>query len=56
MGEPGGQRRGLAGAGAGEDQHRTFGGQHRLALRRVEAGEKGRFGGWRSGIGHVVST
>ena len=52
VGEPGGQRRGLAGAGAGEDQHRPFGGQHRLALRRVEAGEIGRFGGGDGGFGH----
>ncbi len=49
MGEAGGERRGLAGAGAGEDEHRPFGGQHRVALRRVEAGEIGRIlvgGGW----------
>ena len=44
MGEPRGQRRGLARAGAGEHQHRPLGGQHRLALRRVEAGEIGRLG------------
>jgi hypothetical protein len=31
------QRRGLSGAGAGEHQHRPFGRQHRLALRRVQA-------------------
>ncbi len=37
MGEAGGQRGGLAGAGAGQHQHRALGGQHRLALRRVEA-------------------
>ena len=45
VGEPGGQRGGLAGAGAGEDQHRAFGRQHGLALRRVEALEIGRVGG-----------
>ena len=44
MGEAGGQRGGLAGAGAGEDQHRAFGRQHGLALRRVEAGEIGGLG------------
>ena len=37
MGEARGQRRGLAGAGAGEDEDRPFGGQHGLALRRVQA-------------------
>ena len=31
-----GQRRGLAGARAGQHQHRPLGGQHRFALRRVE--------------------
>ena len=54
VGEARGQRRGLAGAGAGEDQHRAFGRQHGLALRRIEAGEVGGFGrnGW--GLGHWV--
>ncbi len=42
--EPRRQRRRLAGPGAGEHQHRPLGRQHRLALRRVEAGEIGRFG------------
>ena len=41
VGEPRGERGGLAGAGAGEHQHRALGGQHRLALRRIEAGEIG---------------
>ena len=41
VGEAGGQHRGLAGAGAGQHQHRAFGRQHGLALRRVEAGEVG---------------
>ena len=35
MGEASGQRRRLARAGAGEDQHGAFGGQHGLALRLV---------------------
>ena len=37
VGEARGQRRGLAGARAGEHQDRPFGRQHRLALRRVQA-------------------
>ena len=44
VGEPGGQRGGLAGARAGEDEHRPFGRQHRLALRRVQALQIGGFG------------
>ena len=44
VGEAGGQRGGLAGAGAGQHQHRALGRQHRLALRRVEAGEIGGLG------------
>ena len=51
VGEAGGQRRGLAGAGAGEDQHRPFGGEHGLALRRVEAGKIGWLGGGDGGFG-----
>ena len=42
--EPRGERGGLAGARAREHQHRAVGGQHRLALRRVEAAEIGRVG------------
>ena len=42
MGEPPGEGGGLAGAGAGEDQHRAVGGQHGLALRRIEAAHIGR--------------
>ena len=56
MGEPRGQRRGLAGAGAGEHQHRPFGGQHRLALRRVEPAQirgLGRVGLRESHVGEV---
>ncbi len=37
MRQAGGERRGLAGAGAGEDQHRPSARQHRFALRRVQA-------------------
>ena len=40
MRQPRGQRRGLAGARAGQHQHRPFGRQHRLALRRVQSGEE----------------
>ena len=42
MGEPGGQRRGLAGAGAGEHQHRPVERLDRRALRRVQVVEIGR--------------
>jgi hypothetical protein len=52
VGKAGRQRGGLAGARPGQHQHRTFGGQHRLALRRVEAGEIGRLGGQGRGFGH----
>jgi hypothetical protein len=41
MGEARGERRGLAGAGAGEDEHRAFGGEHGLALGRVQAPQIG---------------
>ena len=44
MREPRGQCGGLAGARAGEDQHRAIGGEHGFALRRVEAGEIGWLG------------
>jgi len=37
VGETRGQRRSLAGAGAGQDEHWPLGGQHCLALRRVQA-------------------
>ena len=50
MGEAGGEGRGLARARAGEDQHRPFGRQHGLALRRIEAGELGGFGGRAAGL------
>ena len=36
MGQPRGQRRGLAGAGPGQHQHRALGSQHGFALRRVQ--------------------
>jgi hypothetical protein len=36
-----GQGRGFAGAGARQHQHRAFGGQHRLALGRVEVIDQG---------------
>ncbi|WP_306286421.1 hypothetical protein [Sphingomonas sp. Ant20] len=42
MCESRGQRRGLAGARAGDDQDGAVGGQHRLALGIVEAAEIGR--------------
>ena len=37
VGKASGQRRGFSGARTGEDEHRSFGRQHRLALRRVQA-------------------
>ena len=42
MGESASEGSGLAGAGTGEDQHRAVGGQHGLALRRIEAAHIGR--------------
>ncbi|CAM3267397.1 hypothetical protein SPAN111604_13990 [Sphingomonas antarctica] len=45
--EAGGQRGGLAGAGAGEDQDRAIRGEYGLTLRRVEAAQIG-------GVGHDV--
>ena len=53
MGEPGGQRGGLAGAGAGEHQHRSFGREHRFALRRVQALQIGGFGREGRGFRHA---
>ena len=50
MGEPRGQRGGLAGAGAGEHQHRAFGRKHRLALGRIEALQIGGIGVWKQAI------
>ena len=44
MGKPRSQRRGLAGARAGEDEHRSFGRQHRFALRRIQALQIGGIG------------
>ena len=44
MGEPRGQCGGLAGAGAGEHEHRAFGRQYGLALRRVQALQIGGIG------------
>ena len=52
VGEAGGQRRGLAGAGPGENQHRAFGGQHGLPLRRIEARQIGRLRAQGRGFGH----
>ena len=57
MRQPRGQRRSLAGTGPGQHQHRAFGRQHSLALRRVQASQQGvdnwvrhgfgqRFGRW----------
>jgi len=42
MGQPPGEGGGLAGAGAGEDQHRSFCREHGLALRRIQATDIGR--------------
>ena len=53
MGEAGGQRGGLAGAGAGKHQHWSFGGQHRFALRRVQAVQIGGFGREGRGFRHA---
>ena len=50
--EAGGQRGGLAGAGAGQHQHRPLGGQHGLALRRVQAVEEREFGRNCNGFRH----
>ena len=47
VGKPGRQHARLAGAGPGEHQHRTVGGQHRLALLGVQAREVGRLAGHR---------
>ena len=49
--QPGGERFRLAGAGAGQDQHRAFGGGHRLALRRIQPGQPWRLTGRRI-MGH----
>ncbi len=54
IGEAGGEGGGLAGAGAGEDQHRAFGREHGLPLRRVEAGEPWGFGGGCGTFGHCL--
>ena len=56
MGEAGGQRGGLAGAGAGEDEHRPFGRQHRLALRRVQALQIGGLGTERRRFRHLAEV
>ena len=42
VGDPHGEHAGLAGAGAGQHQHRAVERLHRLALLRVEPGEIGR--------------
>ncbi len=42
MGEPAGEGGGLAGSRASQHQHRAFGGQHGLSLRRIEAADIGR--------------
>ncbi len=55
MREAMGQRGGLPGARAGEHQDRPLGGQHSVALRRIEAGEPWRQigrGGGEGTIGH----
>ena len=54
MGESASEGSGLAGAGTGEDQHRAVGGQHGLALRRIEAAHIGRIAllGYIDSIGH----
>ncbi len=41
MGKPGGENPGLAGAGAGEDQHRSLDGLDRPELHFIELGEIG---------------
>jgi hypothetical protein len=52
VGEARGERGGLAGTGAGEDEDRPVGGQHGLTLGSVEAGKVRGVGGQRSGLGH----
>ena len=52
MREPRGQRRRLARTGAGDDQHRPLGRQHRLPLRRIEPAQIGRIVGRRRGKTH----
>ena len=51
--EPRGQRRGLAGAGAGEHEHRPLGGEHRLALRLVEPFQISGLGGGGNRLSHA---
>ena len=51
IGQPRGQRSGLAGTGPGQHQHRPLGGLHRLALRRVKRGQQ-RVMGRREGFWH----
>jgi hypothetical protein len=56
MGEPGGQRRGLASARPGEHQHRSLGRQHGFALWRVQAGEISRLRGEGGGFRHLAEV
>ena len=54
VGEARGQSGGLAGAGASQHQHRPLGRQHRLALRRVEAGDDKQARGRRGEAGQGI--
>src|SRR5581483_820209 len=56
VGEAGGQRGGLAGARAGEDEDGPFGGQHSLALRGVQSLQIGRIVGEGGGFGHACEV
>ena len=56
MGEPGGQRGRLAGAGAGQHQHWSFGGEHRFALRLVQALQIGGFRREGRGFRHALEV
>ena len=51
-----GQRRRFSGAGPGEHQNRSLGGQHGLALRRIEALQERWFGSYGWGFRHLAEV